>query len=81
MDLENLSQILNDKYNSQGIEDFSGFSPSEMYQIIYSPFHTDCPIKINTELEPEYLDFSPIFQLARILLQQVQANEKIKLTN
>ena len=80
MDLEKLSKDITDKYNTQGLDDFSGFTPNQMQKIIYYPFSTDCPIKLYIDIEPDHLKLSPIFNLSYSLLDKIDESGKIKLT-
>jgi len=80
MDLEKLSKILTEQYNNQKLDDFLGFTPNQMYQIIHFPFSLDCPIKMYIDFELKNLKSSPIFNLSYSLLDNINEFGKIKLT-
>jgi hypothetical protein len=80
MDLDKLSKILTEKYNNQKLDDFSGFTPKQMHQIIHFPFDLDCPIKMYIDFELNNLKSSPIFSLSYSLLDKINESGKIKLT-
>ena len=80
MDLDKLSKTLTEKYNNQRLDDFSGFTPKQMHQIIHFPFSLDCSIKIYIDFELKHLKSSPIFNLSYSLLDKINESGKIKLT-
>jgi len=80
MDLEKLSREVTEKFNNMILDDFSGFTPKQMHQIIYDPFSLDCPIKMYIDFEFELLNLSPIFNIAYSLLNKISESGKIKLT-
>jgi hypothetical protein len=80
LDLETLANRLTEKYNNQRLEDFSGFSPKQMHQIIHFPFTLDCPIKTYVDFELKNLLSSPIFNISKSLADKIQESGKIKLT-
>ena len=63
-------------YNNLPLQDFEGFSSSQMHQIIYYPFDDSCPIKLNRNIP---VNESPIFMIALDLLLLLKEN-RIKLT-
>ncbi|MBZ0184451.1 MAG: hypothetical protein K8F60_18475 [Melioribacteraceae bacterium] len=63
-------------YNNLPLQDFEGFSSSQMHQIIYFPFDDSCPIKLNRNIP---VNESPIFMIALDLLLLLKEN-RIKLT-
>jgi len=66
--------------NDQSIDDFSGFSPSQMHQIIYFPFGKDCPIKLSENLAQKDLKLCPVFNIALELITIIDESKAIKLT-
>jgi hypothetical protein len=78
--LEKLSKILMEKYNNRKLDDSSGFTPHQMYQIIHSPFHPGCPIKMFMDIEIDHLKSSPVFDISYSLLDKINAGGKMKLT-
>ena len=80
MDLNKLSDELNRKQNNQAIDDFAGFSPIQMHNIIYDPFGLFCPIKMYVDFELKKLRLSPIFNISFSLLNFINEQGKIKLT-
>ena len=63
------------------MNDFEGFSPSEMHQIIYYPYKEKGPISINRSLLPDFLRAnSPIYSLLLHYLILLKEELEIKLT-
>ncbi len=67
--------------NTAPLDDFDGFSPDEMSIIIYSPFAGECSVRIRSQIDNQVLDQSPIFQITRHLLTEINDNEGLKLTS
>ena len=80
MDLEDLSKILTEKYNNRQIDDFSGFTPHQMHQIIHYPFDVGCPVKMYIDIELDHLKSSPVFNISYSLLEKINESGKMKLT-
>ena len=65
--------------NSQVREDFEGLSAAQMHDLITNPFASHSLISLKQDLDSAVED-SPIFQLSEMLLKEVVAVEKLKLT-
>jgi hypothetical protein len=68
-----------EKRNKTPLEDFDGFSPEEMYQILYFPFGENCPIKLRSEFNHDILATSPLMNIVMELLKNIE-NDGMKLT-
>jgi hypothetical protein len=67
-------------FNDKPLEDFSGFSPSQMHQMIYYPFGENCPIKLSEDFDIKYLKLSPVFNIALALMKIIDESKEVKLT-
>ena len=62
------------------IEDFEGFSSSDMRYLIITPFSEDSPFQINKEIPNSILDQIPIFNQIEFLLNKINEVGELKLT-
>ena len=62
------------------IEDFEGFSSSEMRYLIITPFSQDSPFQINKKISNSILDQIPIFNQIEFLLNKINEVGELKLT-
>jgi hypothetical protein len=62
------------------IEDFEGFSSSEMRYLIITPFSKDSPFQINKKIPNSILDQIPIFNQIEFLLNKINEVSELKLT-
>jgi hypothetical protein len=79
MEINKLFQQKVDWYNNSPMESFDGFSPFQMSFILSQPYNQECPIKINSKIEQNLLNDSPIFKILLSLLTRIEDND-IKLT-
>lgn len=65
--------------NNQPIDDFEGYSPTEMQVILYDFFNPKCPVQIQ---ELKHRDYSniPLLNQVKFLLKIIQENGELKLT-
>lgn len=83
MDFEELQRLVNQQMqaqNNQPIDDFQGYSPNEMQQILYHTFSESSPLQMNQLPETEY-NKVPILNQIKYLAKLLQENGQIKLTN
>ncbi len=80
MDIEEIAQKLIDRKNKTPLDDFDGFSPEEMYTIVYFPFSKECPIQLNPALDNQILTHIPIFRVVLELVNAIDKNGGLKLT-
>lgn len=73
-----ISQMLN-RQNNQALEKFEGYSPFEMYNMIYDPFGPYSPVEIRKLRDEEYEDIY-LFANYRYLVQRIAEAGEIKLT-
>lgn len=66
--------------NTRGIQDFDGYSPHEMHQILHYTFSGDSPLVLHT-LSDEDCQQVPIFNQVRYLGERIAEGGEIKLTN
>lgn len=59
---------------------FSGLSPYELHELIHLPFHEECPIQLQNEIDSNVLDKIPFFKLCEEFLKILKREEFIKLT-
>jgi hypothetical protein len=62
------------------VEDFEGFSSSEMRYLIITPFSQDSPFQINKKISNSILDQIPIFNQIEFLLNKINEVGELKLT-
>ena len=62
------------------IEDFEGFSSSDMRYIIITPFSKDSPFQINKNIPNNILDQIPFFNQIEFLLNKINEAGELKLT-
>ena len=79
MDINNINKIIND-YNEKPSDDFVGFSPKEMHEILYNPFEESCPIKIKKKITATVLEKIPAFQICKNIINSITEADGIKLT-
>lgn len=65
--------------NSRSIAQFEGYSPSEMQLIIYDLFGKNCPVQFADFID-EDSDSVPLFRQAKMLMEFIEKDEKLKLT-
>ena len=78
-DLRYLAETLRQSSNNLGIDDFEGFSPTEMNEIFYQPLADGCPVQLNKVDEIVYRQI-PIFTQVMYILTRILEAGKIKLT-
>lgn len=68
------------QYNNNPNEKFSGLSPYELHELIHLPFHTECPIQLQDEIDYNVLDKIPFFKICEEFLKILKREKFIKLT-
>lgn len=66
--------------NIKPLDIFDGFSPTDMYAILYDPYSKDCPIQINREISEGLLTQSPFFNIVQSILNKIIESNGLKLT-
>lgn len=66
--------------NNKPIEDFEGFSSSDMHYLIYDTFSTDSPLQIKKNIPDEILDQIPFLVQIEFLLSRINDLGELKLT-
>lgn len=79
-DLHRLAESLKQTSNHLGIDDFEGYSPAEMSEILYQPLADSCPIQLN-KVDEHVFQQIPMFNQVTYLLSRIREAGKIKLTN
>ncbi len=82
MDLEDIQRIFDQamyEQNNRGIQDFEGYSSSEMSYVLYYTFEANSPIVLQKLSDSDYLK-CPMFNLVKYFLDLVKDNGEIKLT-
>jgi len=78
--LHEIGQILTFMMNNQPEEDFDGYSPSEMDNILYQPFEPGSPIRFCNNIPDEVLDQIPILRIIEYLMNKTEEAGELKLT-
>jgi len=77
---KNIENSIN-QYNQDAVNDFEGFVPEQMHQIIYDPFNPNGAIKLNRDIDENFIEkHSPFYKLAKALCRYAEKAGKIKLT-
>jgi len=66
--------------NNIPIEDFEGFSSSDMHYLIYNTFSPDSPLQIKKNIPDNILDQIPLFLQIEFLLSKINDLVELKLT-
>jgi len=66
--------------NNIPIEDFEGFSSSDMHYLIYNTFSPDSPLQIKKNIPDNILDQIPLFLQIEFLLSKINDLGELKLT-
>ena len=80
MDLDKIAEEMMQKHNSTPIDDFDGFCPDEMYDILHDPFTENCPIQFEEKITDTILKEIPIFNIVREFLSMMIGNDGLELT-
>lgn len=78
--LDNLSKRIMQISNNTPVGDFDGFTPAEMFRIIYSPFSAECPIQLNFAGKEKEIRNNPVYKIFSDLLLMAKNSKGIKLT-
>lgn len=65
---------------SRLLSDFEGYSGEEIKSVLYNLFGEGCPVQLLTDFTDEDCNRVPLFRQAKILLELIEKEEKIKLT-
>jgi hypothetical protein len=76
-DADSLMMLL----NNRPIDDFEGFSPSEIHHILYDLFSDDCPVKIRGNISEDVLKKIPFLLQVKYILDVINEKNEIKLTS
>jgi hypothetical protein len=66
--------------NNAPLDDFCGFSPTEMHRLIYEPYSETSPIRVRTDISDKTMDAVPFFKLTEEFLKILQRKSQITLT-
>jgi hypothetical protein len=78
-DLHRLAESLKQTSNHLGIDDFEGYSPNEMSEILYRPLEDSCPVRLKKVDEDVYRQI-PMLNLVRFIISRIRESGKLKLT-
>ncbi len=78
--LDEIGKILAERHNSLPVNDFEGYSPVQMQWLIYEPFGSGSPIKINPNIADHTLDKIYILPPLEYLILEIKNNSPFKLT-
>ena len=67
-------------FDNSPVEDFEGFSSSDMRYLIITPFSKDSPFQINKKIPNNILDQIPFFNQIEFLLNKINEVGELKLT-
>ena len=79
LELEDSLKQIAEQQNKASLAYFDGFSPEDMYHILYYPFSERCPIQLNFELSGDSLTKSPLMMIVLDFLDVLE-NDGVKLT-
>jgi len=66
--------------NNRPIEDFEGFSPTDMHYLVYNTFSPDSPFQIKKNIPDKILDQIPFLVQIEYLLSKINDHGELKLT-
>lgn len=66
--------------NNSPLDDLSGLSPNDMYDLIYYPHKSNSRVQIRSDISNATLDSIPFFRIVEELVKIVQRDSSIKLT-
>ncbi|MDF1550164.1 MAG: hypothetical protein P1P88_20225 [Bacteroidales bacterium] len=76
---KHIDQVMNEQ-NNKPIPEFEGYSPFEMHKILHFTFAIDSPLKLQKLSDADYQRI-PILNQIRYLVDLIEKNGEIKLTN
>jgi len=82
MGTEELQEYLNremEKENNRPLDDFEGYSPSEMEQILYNPFEEGSVVSLR-DAAPEAYSRSPMYITMKALMDIIRREGQVRLT-
>jgi hypothetical protein len=68
-------------FNNMPVENFLGFTPTEVHYLLYDTFGEKSPLQFRNDLDDATLDQIPLFRIAEEYLKIIQRDKQIKLTN
>lgn len=78
--LDEIGKIITFMMNNQAVDDFEGYSPSEMDYILYDPFGKESPIQFCENIPDEILDQIPMLRIMEYIMKKVEEAGELKLT-
>jgi len=78
--LNEIGQIITYMMNNRAVDDFDGYSPSEMEYILYDPFGKNSPVQFCENIPDEVLDQIPILRMIEYLMNKIEETGELKLT-
>jgi hypothetical protein len=78
--LDELGKMVTFMVNNQSVEDFLGYSPAEMQNILYNPFEADSMVRLRDDIPDEVLDQIPFLRITEYLIDKIKEAGEIKLT-
>ena len=74
---DDIEEIL---YDNCPVDDFLGFTPTELNYLVYDTFGDKSPLQFRNDLDDNALDQIPLFRIAEEYLKILQRDTQIKLT-
>jgi hypothetical protein len=66
--------------NNSPVNDFLGFSPTEIHHLLYDTFGNKSPVQLRDDIDDKTLEQIPLFRIAEEFLKIIQRDKQIKLT-
>ncbi len=81
MDLPfNLDELIS-AYNNAPKDEFFGFSPNQLHNILYEPYSEKSPIQIRDRIDDEIINQIPLFRTAEEFLKIIHREGQLKMTS
>lgn len=78
--LDEIGKIITFMMNNQAVDDFEGYSPSEMEYILYDPLGKESPVQFCENIPDEILDQIPMLRIMEYIMKKVEEAGELKLT-
>ncbi len=80
LNLDEIGSMITFLMNNQPVDDFLGYSPDEMHDILYNPFEPDSLVRIREDIPDEVLDQIPFLRITEYIIDKIREAGELKLT-
>ncbi len=77
---DELGKMVSFMMNNQAVDDFLGYSPAEMQNILYRPFEVNSLIRVKKDIADEVLDQIPFLRIIEYIIGKIREAGELKLT-